>query len=149
MAAHDDLVPIEEAARRFGLRASALRYYERRGLLEPASRRAGRRWYSPAGMRRLAIILFWQQSGQLSLVQIATILAGPEADLRWKQVVAARREALETQIQQMTAARDYLDHILTCPREHSPDGCPYFEQAIWQQPAERARSHRQAHQSGT
>jgi len=137
MAAHDDLVPIEEAARRFGLRASALRYYERRGLLEPASRHAGRRWYSPAGLRRLAVILFWQQSGLMSLDQIAAILAGPQADLQWKQVVASRREALDAQIREMTAARDYLDHLLTCPREYSPDGCPHFEQAIWQQPAER------------
>lgn len=137
MAARDDLLPIEEAARRFGLRASALRYYERRGLLEPASRHAGRRWYSPPGLRRLAIILFWQQSGLMSLDQIAVLLAGPQADLRWKQVVASRREALDTQIREMTAARDYLDHLLTCPREHSPDGCPHFEQAIWQQPAER------------
>jgi MerR family transcriptional regulator, copper efflux regulator len=138
MAADDDLVPIEEAARRFGLRASALRYYERRGLLEPASRHAGRRWYAPDGLRRLAIILFWQQSGLLSLDQIGALLAGPRAGPRWKQVVASRREALDTQIKQMTAARDYLDHMLTCPREHSPDGCPYFEQAIWQPPAERA-----------
>jgi MerR family transcriptional regulator, copper efflux regulator len=137
MAAHDDLVPIEEAARRSGLRASALRYYERRGLLEPASRHAGRRWYSPAGLRRLAVILFWQQSGLMSLDQIAALLAGPQTDLQWKQVVASRREALDAQIREMTAARDYLDHLLTCPREHSPDGCPHFEQAIWQQPAER------------
>jgi MerR family transcriptional regulator, copper efflux regulator len=76
----------------------------------------------------------------LSLDQIAALLAGPEAGPRWKRVVAARREALDTQIRQMTAARDSLDHMLTCPREHSPDGCPYFEQAIWQPPAERTVS---------
>jgi MerR family transcriptional regulator, copper efflux regulator len=135
MPADEDLVPIEEVARRFGLRASALRYYERRGLLEPASRRAGRRWYSQAGVRRLAIMLFWQRSALLSLDQIGTLLAGPDADPQWKQVVTSRREALDRQIQEMTAARDYLDYLLTCPREHSPDGCPYFERAIWQRSA--------------
>lgn len=71
--AEDKLVPIEEVARRFGVRASALRYYERRGLLQPSARRAGRRWYGPAGLRRLAIIGFWQRSGQLSLEDIAAI----------------------------------------------------------------------------
>src|ERR1700722_18584132 len=40
-AAVADLVPIEEVARRLGLRASAIRYYEERGLVRPSARRAG------------------------------------------------------------------------------------------------------------
>ena len=40
-----DLVPIDEVARRLGLRSSAIRYYEERGLVTPAARHAGRRWY--------------------------------------------------------------------------------------------------------
>ena len=47
------LVPIDEVARRLGLRASAIRYYEERGLVQPSSRHAGRRWYGPAEIRRL------------------------------------------------------------------------------------------------
>ncbi|HUD36177.1 MAG TPA: MerR family transcriptional regulator [Streptosporangiaceae bacterium] len=43
-----------KVARRLGLRASAIRYYEQRGLLNPVARRAGRRWYGPAQIRRLA-----------------------------------------------------------------------------------------------
>jgi MerR family transcriptional regulator, copper efflux regulator len=132
-----DLVPIDEVARRFGVQASALRYYERRGLLEPAARQAGRRWYGRAELRRLAIIGFWQQSGLMSLEDIAAILAGPEGSRSWKQIVNDRRVALDRQIGQMTAARDYLEHLLTCPREHSPDGCPYFEEAIWQPQGQR------------
>jgi MerR family transcriptional regulator, copper efflux regulator len=126
-----ELVPIDEVARRFGVQASALRYYERRGLLRPAARRAGRRWYGRAELRQLAIIGFWQQSGLMSLEDIAAILAGPTENRSWKQVVTDRRAALDAQIEQMTAARDYLEHLLTCPREHSLDGCPYFEEAIW------------------
>jgi MerR family transcriptional regulator, copper efflux regulator len=73
----------------------------------------------------------------MSLEDIAAILAGPERSRSWKQIVSARRTALDAQINQMTAARDYLEHLLTCPREHSLDGCPYFEEAIWQ-PRNRA-----------
>jgi MerR family transcriptional regulator, copper efflux regulator len=147
-AADDELVPIDEVARRFGVQASALRYYERRGLLEPAARQAGRRWYGRAELRRLAIIGFWQQSGLMSLDDIAAVLAGPEHSRGWKQIVSDRRVALDAQIEQMTAARDYLEHLLTCPREHSLDGCPYFEEAIWQprnQRLETARCHREHH----
>jgi MerR family transcriptional regulator, copper efflux regulator len=125
-------VPIDAVARRFGLRASALRYYEERGLLTPASRRGGRRWYGRAELRRLAIITFWQQSGRMSLDEIAAVLAGPAQGRHWKDVVHERIAALGTQIDQMASARDYLEHMLTCPREHSLDGCPYFEEAISQ-----------------
>jgi MerR family copper efflux transcriptional regulator len=68
-------VPIDEVARSLGLRASAIRYYEQRGLLSPASRQAGRRWYGPAGIRRLAIIRHWQEAGRMSRDEIADILA--------------------------------------------------------------------------
>ena len=38
--AAENLEPIDVVARRLGLRASAIRYYEERGLLTPASRHA-------------------------------------------------------------------------------------------------------------
>lgn len=141
-ATDSELVPIDAVARRFGLRASALRYYEERGLLTPASRRGGRRWYGRAELRRLAIITFWQRSGRMSLEEIAAVLAGPAQGRHWKDIVHERIEALDTQIGQMASARDYLEHMLTCPREHSLDGCPYFEEAITQRCETPARKHR-------
>jgi len=140
----DVLLPIDEVARRFGIQASALRYYERRGLLQPASRHAGRRWYGRAEVRTLAVIGFWQRSGLMSLDEIAAVLAGPGRQRGWKQIVRERRETLERQIRQMSEARDYLEHLLTCPREHSLDGCPYFEQAIWR-PRDEMRETAECH----
>jgi DNA-binding transcriptional MerR regulator len=125
------LVPIDEVARQFGIRASAIRYYEERGLLEPAARRAGRRWYGPAEIRRLAIIQYWQQSGLMSLEEIGEILGGPGASGRWQQVVTARIEALRAQAERMNAARAYLEHVLGHHRDTSPDGCDHFESLIW------------------
>jgi DNA-binding transcriptional MerR regulator len=43
-----ELVPIDEVARWLGIRASAIRYYEERGLVHPLSRQSGRRWYGPS-----------------------------------------------------------------------------------------------------
>jgi DNA-binding transcriptional MerR regulator len=147
----DELVPIDQVARRFGLAASALRYYERRGLLEPATRQAGRRWYGRTGLRRLAIIAFWQQSAFMSLDQIIALLDGHSGARQWKQIVNERRQTLDQKIEQMTATRDFLELMLTCPREHSLDDCPYFEQAIWQSHEQRlaaAKSHREHHAMG-
>ena len=49
-----ELVPIGEAARMLKVNASALRYYEERGLVKPACRVNGRRMYGRAELRRLA-----------------------------------------------------------------------------------------------
>src|ERR1700722_7427851 len=129
-AAGDDeieLVPIDEVARRLGLRASAIRYYEQRGLVEPVSRHSGRRWYGPAEIRRLAIVQYWQQSGLMSLDEIADILAGPSANRRWAQVVEDHIEALQARIERMQTARQFLEHILTFHPDSAPDGCAHYE----------------------
>jgi MerR family copper efflux transcriptional regulator len=130
-----DLTPIDEVARRLGLRASAIRYYEERGLVTPAARHAGRRWYGAAEIRRLAIIGYWQSSGLMSLEQIADILAGPEATRGWTQVVEDHIETLREQIARMQAARAFLEHTLVYHRDSSPDGCPHYEALIWERPA--------------
>src|ERR671921_206234 len=54
---------IGEVARRAGLATSAIRYYERAGVLPPAERVGGRRRYGPEAVRRLAVIGIAQQAG--------------------------------------------------------------------------------------
>jgi DNA-binding transcriptional MerR regulator len=125
-----ELVPIDEVARRLGLRASAIRYYEERGLLEPVSRHSGRRWYGAAEIRRLAIIGYWQESGLMSLEEVRAILGAPAATRRWKKVIEDRIEALAVQIERMEAARHFLEHVID-KHDYSPDGCPHYEALIW------------------
>src|SRR5262249_42139964 len=50
------LLSIGEVSRRLGTNPSALRYYEQRGLLRPASKRGGRRMYGPGDLRRIALL---------------------------------------------------------------------------------------------
>jgi MerR family transcriptional regulator, copper efflux regulator len=127
----DELVPIDEVARRLGLRASAIRYYEERGLVQPAGRGAGRRWYGPSEIRRLAIILYWQEYAQMSLGEIGEILAGSASTRGWAEVVQSRIDVLGEQIIRMEAAREFLAHIAS-HHDSSPDGCPHFEAQIWE-----------------
>jgi MerR family transcriptional regulator, copper efflux regulator len=124
------LLPIDEVARRFGVRSSAIRYYEERGLLHPVSRHGGRRWYGPSELRRLAIIRYWQRNALMSLDDIAVILGGSEATSRWRDVVDRHVESLDDQIQRMTVAREFLGHV-RAHHETAPDGCPHFEANIW------------------
>jgi DNA-binding transcriptional MerR regulator len=126
-----NLEPIDVVARRLGLRASAIRYYEERGLLTPASRHAGRRWYGPTEIRRLAIIQYWQRYGLMSLDEIREILAGPAAGRRWGQVVRDRIGSLHAQIERMEATREYLEHVLNHHPDSAPDGCGHFEAMLF------------------
>jgi MerR family transcriptional regulator, copper efflux regulator len=135
------LVPIDEVARRLGLRASAIRYYEERGLIRAAARHAGRRWYGPDQLRRLAIIRYWQTSALMSLDEIGDILAGPTATRSWSRIIDDRIETLQNQIERMAAAREFLHHIRVHHRASAPDGCLHYETLIWDE-AERTPANR-------
>ena len=54
---------ISEVARQVGLQASAIRYYERIGILLPAQRISGQRRYEPTVLYRLAVIQRARQIG--------------------------------------------------------------------------------------
>jgi MerR family transcriptional regulator, copper efflux regulator len=128
------LVPIDEVARRFGLRASTIRYYEERGLLEPVSRHSGRRWYGQAELRRLAIIRYWQESALMSLDDIGEMLAGTAASGEWRKMIDEQLRSLSNRIGQMEAAREFLEHV-AAHHDVAPDGCAHYEALIWKRPA--------------
>ncbi|MGH3836793.1 MAG: MerR family transcriptional regulator [Pseudonocardiaceae bacterium] len=71
-----NLIPIGQAADRLGLNASALRYYDERGLVSPPARQAGRRMYGPEELRRLAFLKIAHDLG-LPLDTAAAILDAP------------------------------------------------------------------------
>lgn len=129
----DELLTIGQAATRFGLASSTLRWWERQGLLEPAQRQAGQRYYGRAELRRIAVICLARDTGLLRLDQIATLLAGRTADRHWHDTVRDRTRELDRQIEQLTAARRWLDHALGCQADN-PTQCshldPYLDQKL-------------------
>ena len=69
-----EVLTIAEVARRSGVAASALRFYEQRGLIRAERTGSGHRRFSRAVLRRIAFIVFAQKIG-LSLDEIAVELA--------------------------------------------------------------------------
>ena len=67
-------IAIGELARRTGLASSALRYYERVGLLSPAGRAGGRRHYGASSAERVALIQLCQDAG-FTLREIRALVA--------------------------------------------------------------------------
>jgi DNA-binding transcriptional MerR regulator len=116
-------IPIGEAARRLGMRTSTLRYYEERGLVRPAARIGGKRYYGPAELRRLTFIQIAQRLG-IRLDTARAVLDDP--DERWRATVSERIAELDALINRALQAKGFLSHALTCPAEHPVRECPYL-----------------------
>jgi len=112
------LIVIGELARRSGLASSALRYYERVGLLSPAGRTGRRRQYSVSSLERVGLIQLCQDAG-FSLREIRALLAtgGWRGRPRTRLVEAKLRE-LDARIAQAKHARKLVQHALACPRRN-------------------------------
>jgi MerR family redox-sensitive transcriptional activator SoxR len=74
-----DVLTISEVSRRSGVAASALRFYEDRGLIASQRAGSGHRRYERPVLRRIAFIVFAQRVG-LSLDEIGAELAKLPAD---------------------------------------------------------------------
>lgn len=123
------LIGIGAAAQRFGLVPSTLRYWEERGLLVPASRNGKWRYYGAEELHRIALIQLWQDTGLMSLEEIAVVLTGTTRDRNWQDAVRDRVKQIERQQAQLKEARTYLRHLLKCPDENPTQHCPYLRRA--------------------
>jgi DNA-binding transcriptional MerR regulator len=116
-----EMLTIGEVARRAGVATSAVRYYERRGLLAADTRRSGQRRYTEATMRRLIFIGMLQDAG-LALDEIAGVLDAATVQ-EWKAIAARRLGALDAEIEQLQRARSYLEGALLCRYDHPATDC--------------------------
>lgn len=116
-----ELLPIGEVASRAGVATSAVRYYERRGLLAPDARVSGQRRYGVDALRRLVFIGMLQDAS-LSLDDIDGLLhAGTVA--QWKAIASERLAALSDDVNRLQRARQYLEGALLCRFDHPLTDC--------------------------
>lgn len=109
---------IGETARRAGLSAPTLRYYEQRGLICSVRSDGNQRRYPRHVLRRLAFITAAQRVG-LSLMEIAELLetlpagrAPTRAD--WTRLSRPWRQRVAARIEELQALQDTLDGCLGC-----------------------------------
>ena len=115
------MATIGEVARRAGVATSTVRYYERRGLLQPDARESGQRRYRSDTLRMLVFIGMLQDAG-LSLVDIDGILNAASVD-EWKDIARRRLEVLDADIARLENARAYLQGALLCRFDHPVTDC--------------------------
>ncbi len=108
---------IGEVAKRTGLRASAIRYYEELKLLPPSIRKSGSRRYDESAIERLALIEFAKEAG-FTLAEIRRLIAGftdgTRASARWHTLAQQKLEELDRASARIDAMRDILKHALRC-----------------------------------
>jgi MerR family transcriptional regulator, redox-sensitive transcriptional activator SoxR len=108
---------IGELAHRAGLRASAIRYYERLGLLAPPHRVGGQRRYSPHALDRVLLIRFAGEMG-FSLAEIKLFLSGLRENApvgpRWKKLATKKISEVEDSIARSVRLKTLLQNLLHC-----------------------------------
>jgi MerR family redox-sensitive transcriptional activator SoxR len=109
---------VGEVADRSGFTTSALRFYEREGLVHAERNSGGQRRFAPAVLRRLAFIRAAQHVG-LSLDEIRDALARlPEGrtptKADWARISRSWRPRLDAEIAALTALRDGLESCIGC-----------------------------------
>jgi DNA-binding transcriptional MerR regulator len=120
-----DLLDIAEVADRAELAPSALRFYERRGLIASNGRNGIRRTFDPDVLDRLELIRCARAVG-FTLAQIERFLRATPDDTELREHLAAKSRQIDEDIARLTRMRDSLDHAATC--DHSPlSECPEFK----------------------
>lgn len=135
---------IAEVAKRSGVPASTLRFYEERGLISSEGRRGLRRLFGNDVIERLALIGLGQTAG-FSLDEIAGMLTRSGKPAIDRQALAAKADALDANIRRLSAMRDALRHAAVCPAPSHLE-CPTFRRLLKLQatPAVAERRRRQA-----
>jgi DNA-binding transcriptional MerR regulator len=119
---------IGEVARRSGVPASALRFYEHKGLIASTGRHGLRRLFDPAVLERLAMVALARAS-RFSLEEIARMFAPDGRPRIDRQMLAAKATELDKTIRELTAMRDGLRHAVSC-RAPSHMECPTFRRLL-------------------
>jgi MerR family redox-sensitive transcriptional activator SoxR len=116
-----DLLTIGEVARRAQVAPSAIRYYERLGLLSADTRQSGQRRYRIETLRRIVFIGMMQDAG-LALDEIHGIL-GAATVAEWKTIARRRLQLLDEHLAQLQHTREVLAGALLCRYDHPATDC--------------------------
>jgi MerR family redox-sensitive transcriptional activator SoxR len=117
---------VSEVARQLGLRPSAIRYYERIGILPRAERVSGQRRYDNTVLHRLAVIQRARQTG-FTLDEIRQLFFGfrdgTPASKRWHKLSRRKLVELESQLEQIKTMQHLLERMMRCCRCDTLDQC--------------------------
>lgn len=136
---------ISEVARRSGVAASALRYYESKGLIRSlgaerrgaggagrrgaaAERLSSRRRFAPGVLDQLALIALGQAAG-FSLDEIGAMFTPDGRPAIDRQMLLAKADDLDRTVKRLKAMSEGLRHAAVCPAPSHAE-CPTFRRLL-------------------
>ena len=130
-----ELLTIGEVAQRSGVAASALRFYEHRGLIQSQRNQGGHRRFARPVIRRVAFIVFAQRVG-LSLDEIGDELAKLPADRvpkrsDWSKLSRGWSTRIDDRIAELERLKAGLTECIGC-------GCLSLDRCRLANPDDRA-----------
>ena len=115
---------IGEVARRAGIATSAIRYYEKEGLVPKADRRGNARVYAADIFDRLSLIALAKSAG-FTVPEIRQLLRGVSRGTppgpRWRALAQKKLDEVEARIVEAQRMRGVLRMVMDCE-------CPTFEE---------------------
>jgi MerR family transcriptional regulator, redox-sensitive transcriptional activator SoxR len=131
----DELLTIGEVAKRSGVAASALRFYEERGLIRSERAGSGHRRYPRSVLRRIAFIVFAQRVG-LTLEEIKGELAKLPPDRAptrrdWARLSSGWASRIDERIAELERLKLGLTECIGC-------GCLSLDRCRLSNPNDRA-----------
>ncbi|EGB98204.1 MULTISPECIES: helix-turn-helix domain-containing protein [Pseudomonas] len=116
---------IADVAKRTGVPASTLRYYEKKGLLKSLAAHGQRRQFAADVTDRLALIALGQAAG-FSLDEMGAMLVNLQVD---RQKLLLKADELDARIRRLQAMSKGLRHAAQCPEEDHL-ACPKFQRLM-------------------
>jgi DNA-binding transcriptional MerR regulator len=119
---------IAEVAKRAGIAASTLRFYEEKGLIASIGRQGLRRRFDPGVLDQLALIALGQAAG-FSLNEIGSMFS-PEGRVSIdRQLLSAKADEIDGMVTRLKAMSKGLRHAAVCPAP-SHGECATFQRLL-------------------
>lgn len=109
----EGVLSITQVVKATGLQSSALRYYEREGLIKPAGRASGRRLYEKSVLQRLAVISLLREVG-FTINEISELFDRRGKGMPWRGLAEDKLGEIDAHLERVRAARELLSAALRC-----------------------------------
>lgn len=119
---------IGEVAKKSGLSASALRFYEEKGLIASVGRVGLRRTFAPAVMDQLSLIALGRAAG-FSLDEVGGMFSAEGHATIDRPSLKAKAEEIDATVRRLQALSNGLRHAAVCPASNHSE-CPTFQRLL-------------------
>ena len=124
---------IGELARRAGVSARALRYYEEQGLLSSERAPSGQRFYPESAVERVRLIQQFFTAGLPSrtILRILPCVDAGHGSPEAFELLESERNRITAAMADLAAARDALDRIIDIAHHPTAEHCPALREPAW------------------